>query len=265
MTTVETTTPRIGIPARLSGLDCGSTDPVMQEAERAFDAVVALIQESGAECVVIGPGTDKELNETFAACHGFVLPGGGDVNPALFGGQANDPTLFGVDPEQDRLDIAAIRYGVDNGLPVLAICRGLQLLNVAYGGSLHIDLDPSSVAHVQKGHDDSRDFSVHDVELEQETRVSAVFDGVPRIPVASFHHQAIDILGDGLRVTARADDGLAEAIEPVGENWVLGIQWHPEANLPAAELRQPLFTALKTEAARALLRRTTRIFEGQEA
>ena len=109
MPIAETTRPRIGIPARLSGLGCGSTNPVMRAAEKAFDSVVALIRESGAEPVIVGPGTDEELQRKFAGCQGFVLPGGGDVNPVLFGGSADDPALFGVDPQQDRIDIAAIR------------------------------------------------------------------------------------------------------------------------------------------------------------
>ena len=252
MATSATNSPRIGIPIRLSGLSCGASDPVMQEAERAFDAVVALIQESGAEPVIIGPASDAELEATFASCQGFVLPGGGDVNPVLFGASAEDPSLFGVDVAQDSLDLAVIRYGIDHGIPVLGICRGMQLLNVAYGGSLHVDLGPSSVSHVSKGEEGARDFSVHEVELERDSRVAVAFDGVSRIPVASFHHQAVDFLAEGLRITAVADDGLLEAIESVDDNWVVGIQWHPEAHLPAPELRQPLFTALKTEATKAL-------------
>lgn len=253
MATFATNSPRIGIPVRLSGLGCGVSDPVLKEAERAFDAVVSLIVESGAEPVLIGPASDLELEATFAACHGFVLPGGGDVNPVLFGASAEDPSLFGVDAAQDSLDLAVIQYGIDHGIPVLGICRGMQLLNVAYGGSLHIDLASSSVSHVWKGEAGSRDFSVHDVELGRESRVAAVFDGASRIPVASFHHQAVDRLGNGLRPTAVADDGLLEAIESVDDNWVVGIQWHPEADLPARTLRQPLFAALKAEAEKTLL------------
>ncbi|GGV28354.1 gamma-glutamyl-gamma-aminobutyrate hydrolase family protein [Paenarthrobacter nicotinovorans] len=254
MATSASISPRIGIPIRLSGLGCGVSDPVLKEAERAFDAVVSLILGSGAEAVLISPAGDLELEETFASCHGFVLPGGGDVNPALFGGSAEDPSLFGVDATQDSLDLAAIQYGIDHGIPVLGICRGMQLLNVAYGGSLHIDLGPSSVSHVSKGEEGSRDFSVHEVELKRGSRVAVAFDGESRIPVASFHHQAVDLLGDGLRPTAVADDGLLEAIESVDDNWIVGIQWHPEADLPAPTLRQPLFAALKAEAEKMLLR-----------
>lgn len=265
MTVAEPALPRIGIPIRLSGLDCGNPDPVMKEAERAFDAVVDLIRQSGAEPVLIRPGTDEDLETIFAGCQGFVLPGGGDVDPQLFGGAVDDPTLFGVDPRQDRIDIAAIRFGLDNDLPILGICRGMQLLNVVYGGSLHIDLDPSSVAHVEKGADSSRDFSVHEVDIQPGTRCADAFGGAERIRIASFHHQAIDVLGEGLNVTSRADDGLIEAIEPNGDTWVLGIQWHPEADIPVAELRLPAFTALKAEAARALLRVTTDTPKLQEA
>lgn len=255
MTTAESTVPRIGIPTLLSGLGCGSTDPRIEAAQKVFDAVVELIHESGAEPVVIGPGAAEELDAVFGACQGFVLPGGGDVDPTLFGGPAGDATLFGVDPEQDNLDIATIRYGLENSLPVLGICRGLQLLNVVHGGTLHIDLQTSDVVHSDKEGASGMDFAVHEVELLPATRCASVFGDAARIKVASAHHQAVDILGTGLRISARAEDGLVEAIETADDSWVLGIQWHPEASIPATELRLPVFTALREEAKRILLRR----------
>lgn len=252
MTTTESTIPRIGIPIRLSSLGCGSMDPRMEAAQKVFDAVVELIRESGAEPVVIAPGTTEELDTVFGTCQGFILPGGGDVDPTLFGGLADEATLFGVDAEQDSLDIAAIRYGLENALPVLGICRGLQLLNVVYGGTLHIDLEAGSIAHADKEGASGMDFAVHEVELLPGTRCAAVFGGVGRIKIASAHHQAVDELGSGLRISARADDGLIEALESEDEAWVLGIQWHPEAPIPVTELRLPIFSALKAEAERVL-------------
>lgn len=265
MTIAPHTAPRIGIPARLSGLGCGSADPRMEAAQKVFDAVVELIRRSGAEPVVIGPGTSEDLDSIFGTCQGFVLPGGGDVDPALFGGPAGDATLFGVDPEQDHLDIATIRYGLENALPVLGICRGLQLLNVVYGGTLHIDLEVGSISHADKEGASGMDFAVHEVELVPGTCCAAVFGDTDRIKIASAHHQAVDILGPGLRVSARSDDGLIEAIESKDEAWVLGIQWHPEAPIPVAELRLPVFSALKVEAERVLLGPADSVPERQKA
>ena len=265
MTIAESTVPRIGIPARLSGLGCGSADPRMEAAQKVFDAVVELIRESGAEPVVIGPGTAEDLEAMFGTCQGFVLPGGGDVDPTLFGGATDDATLFGVDVEQDNLDIAAIRYGLDNALPILGICRGLQLLNVVYGGTLHIDLETGSVAHSDKEGASGMDFAVHEVNLLSGTRCAAAFGDAVRIKIASAHHQAVDVLGPGLQISAQAEDGLVEAIETTDDSWVLGIQWHPEAPIPAAELRLPVFSALKAEAERVRLGPADPILERQKA
>lgn len=251
MTTNVSAVPRIGVPARRSSLECGPSHPYVEEELKVFNAVLDLIRASGAEPVVIEPANQAELAGAFASCQGFVLPGGGDIDPGLYGGPSDEPTLFGVDAEQDRIDIAAIRFGVDNSLPVLGICRGMQLLNVVYGGTLHVDLAPGSVPHVDELPEGKRDFAVHDVQLEPGTRVSAAFNDAERIAIASYHHQAIDALGTGLRITGRADDGHIEAIEADGENWVLGVQWHPEAEIPVAGLRLPAFTALRAEAQRA--------------
>ncbi|MBD0707059.1 MULTISPECIES: gamma-glutamyl-gamma-aminobutyrate hydrolase family protein [unclassified Streptomyces] len=248
MSTTEHSAPLIGIPVRLSDGDAPGADQRIVEANRIFDDVVELIRAAGAEPVLIHPSADgNSLESQLSGCRGIVVPGGGDVDPALYGADPEHPSLYDVNPAQDVLDIAVVRYALANRLPYLGICRGMQLLNVLRGGTLHIDLPETSVAHNPV---DGEEWTVHDATLTADSAVAEVF-GTERIPVSSGHHQAVDRVGEGLRVTARADDGCVEAIEAYpapgaseSTAWTVGVQWHPEAFVPSPELRLPLFRAL---------------------
>ncbi|MEU9315025.1 gamma-glutamyl-gamma-aminobutyrate hydrolase family protein [Streptomyces sp. NPDC048295] len=254
MSTTEPTAPAplIGIPVRLSDADAPGADQRVLEANRIFDDVVALIRAAGAEPVLLWPSSDgSPLDERLADCCGFVVPGGGDVDPALYGADPQHPALYDVNPAQDRLDTAVVRYALENRLPLLGICRGMQLLNIVRGGTLHLDLPKASVAHDPEN---GEEWTVHEVALSAGSAVAQVF-GRDRIPVSSGHHQAVDRVGEGLRVSARADDGCVEAVEssagpesPHAGAWTLGVQWHPEAFVPSPELRLPLFRALLEQA-----------------
>ncbi|MYW67756.1 gamma-glutamyl-gamma-aminobutyrate hydrolase family protein [Streptomyces sp. SID8379] len=238
----STPAPVIGIPVRLSASNAPGTDPRVAGANRIFDDIVTLVRESGATPLLLTPGAD--LDARLARCHGFVAPGGGDVDPALYGGPADHPALYDVNHEQDGLDLAVIRHALAAELPLLGICRGLQLLNVARGGTLHLDLAPSAVVHDPPA-ETGEEWALHDVRLEPDSRCARAF-GADRLPIASGHHQAVDRVGQGLRVTARAADGCVEGLEPVADGgaWVVAVQWHPEAEVPEPALRAPLFRAL---------------------
>jgi putative glutamine amidotransferase len=238
---------RIGIPVRLSDGEAPGADRRVGEANRIFDDVVALVRAAGAEPVLLRPGADGDVPDLrLADCGGFVVPGGGDVDPVLYGGDPADPALYDVNPAQDRLDAAVIRHALKRRLPLLGICRGMQLLNVLQGGTLHLDLSKTSVAHDPAS---GEEWAVHEVELSRGSALAQVF-GRDRIPVASGHHQAVDLVGQGLRVSARAEDGCVEAVESDPDeadypmSWTVGVQWHPEAFVPSPELRLPLFRAL---------------------
>ncbi|BAU87222.1 glutamine amidotransferase [Streptomyces laurentii] len=255
MSTTEPTAPRIGIPVRLSDADAPGADQRVVEANRIFDDVVTLIRDAGAEPVLLRPGSDGTPQDSLLAdCRGFVVPGGGDVDPALYGADPAHPALYDVNPAQDRLDTAVIRYALEKRLPYLGICRGMQLLNIMRGGTLHLDLPKTSVAHDPEPGDE---WAVHEVALVSGTAVAEVF-GRDRMPVSSGHHQAVDRVGAGLRVAARADDGCVEAVEAYAgpedsgtTPWTVGVQWHPEAFVPSSELRLPLFRALLEQVERA--------------
>jgi gamma-glutamyl-gamma-aminobutyrate hydrolase PuuD len=168
-----------------------------------------------------GPGAGAA--EVIGILDGLVLTGGGDVDPSAYG-EAADPHVAGVNPDRDASEMALLAAALEADLPVLAICRGMQILNVELGGTLHQHL-PDVV-----GQDAHRTaplvFGPVDITTDPDTRAAAVFGAATTVLCS--HHQAIDRLGRGLAVTAQAGDGVIEAVELTSATFVLGVQWHPE-------------------------------------
>jgi len=177
------------------------------------------IRTAGME-PVIAEATAPLHFDTFA---GLVLTGGTDVNPRLFGEEPH-PETEEPDDERDAIEISLIQEALARQAPILAICRGLQLLNVARGGSLVQHLD-SVQRHKVRTFD--RGLTAHDVEVEPDSLLARV-TGARKLSVNSRHHQAAGRIGAGLRVSARAEDGVVEGLEMPGERFVLAVQWHPE-------------------------------------
>jgi len=175
-------------------------------------------------------------NDVMARLDGLCLPGGPDVDPRRYGARSVHPRVVGVCAEHDALDIALVRAAIDLDRPVLAICRGHQVLNVARGGTLHQHL--GDVVGDQAA---ARHFKHHnDIELVPRSRVAAMLAGGPSRGHC-VHHQAIDQLGDGLVATAWCGD-VVEGVELPGR-WVVGVQWHPEDDAATDEQQQSLFDA----------------------
>lgn len=171
---------------------------------------------------------------------GLVLLGGSDVNPALYG-EERRPETDQPDDERDRAECALIAEAIERDVPVLAICRGLQILNVQHGGTLIQHLVPGD-RHVHRTPDRSQ--PAHPVEVVANTLLAEVAGGRPTLGVNSRHHQAIGKLGQGLIVSARdPEDGTIEAIERPGSRFVLAVQWHPEDQARAYAEQARLFTA----------------------
>lgn len=208
---------------------------------------VAAVRRAGALPWLIAPG-EPRLDELLPRLDGLVLSGGGDVDPERYGGRSH-PEIYGVERERDATELELARLAYGRGLPTLGVCRGCQVINVAFGGTLveHLpDEVGEAVAHRGEGPGTS---ILHDVELAEGSRVRAVV-GAARARTSSSHHQAIRRLADGLAVAARAPDGTIEAVERGGHPFYLAVQWHPEETAATDAAQQRLFDAL-AEAARA--------------
>jgi len=164
------------------------------------------------------------VDETLAAVDGMVFPGGADLDPELYDQEPHDET-FGVDPERDQAELTLLEEALARDMPVLAVCRGSQVLNIARGGDLQQHL-PDVVGDEKHKHTPGT-FSDHDVTVEAGTRLGALVG--ERAPVKSHHHQGFGRIGEGLRIAARAEDGTIEAIEDPGLRFAVGVLWHPEA------------------------------------
>ena len=204
---------------------------------------VRSIEQAGGLPVLLAPGRPEDAPELLDRIQGLVLSGGSDVDPALYG-EAPRPKLGKVIRERDDFELALTREALARDLPLLAICRGHQVLNVATGGTLIQDI-PSEVTGGPE-HDPRRERweRAHTVEIHEGTRLREILKR-GTVSVNSFHHQAIGRLGDGLVVSARScGDQLVEGVELPGRRFVLGVQWHPEAFWNREDGFQALFEAL---------------------
>ena len=216
-------------------------------SSRAFGVPATYI-----ECVARAGGLpilltcpDEDPRETLSLVDGLLLMGGGDVEPSRYGGMEH-PQMYGVEPDRDAFEIALAHTADPAAIPTLAICRGIQVLNVAFGGSLHPHL-PDVDGMDPHGPPLSGDPVLHDVKLAHGSRVADAV-GSDLVSGASHHHQGIDRLGDGLVAIGRSQDGLIEAVERE-DGWMVGVQWHPEETAPMDPAQQGLFDALVREAA----------------
>jgi putative glutamine amidotransferase len=177
--------------------------------------------------LVLPPLDEAHANRVLDAVSGLVLTGGEDVAPRRYG-EAPHEALGAVNESRDDWEIALVAAAHGRGLPTLAICRGIQVLNVALGGTLVQDIPsqcPSALPHADKA---GRATRVHQIQVDAGTRLARILDA-ERLTVNSAHHQSVGRVGKGLRITARAPDGIVEGAEWIGDDWwAVGVQWHPE-------------------------------------
>jgi putative glutamine amidotransferase len=217
-------------------------EPPQRELALGLD-YPASVASAGGVPVVLPPNADDAL-ALIERMDGLLLSGGPDLDPALYA-TAPIPELGPIEPATDRWELALLQAALKRQIPVLAVCRGMQLLNVAYGGSLWQDI-PSELG-VGMSHRQLPRGSVttHDVEVAPETRLAEIVGPGP-LPVNSFHHQAVRMLGVGLTVTALAPDEIVEGIEDPALPFVVGVQWHAES----LQGRHPLLFAALVNASR---------------
>lgn len=215
---------------------------------------VASVRRAGGEPVLLPPGTvdqPVDVGALLRRLDGVVLAGGGDLDPATYGGAGHE-TIYALHPPRDRDELAMVHDLLEREAPTLAICRGSQVLNVALGGTLvtHLpdvvpDPDGGGVLHRIEPPEPQEIATPtpHEVTVEAGCHLAEVMAATVVTPM-SWHHQSIDRLGDGLRVVARAPDGVIEATELAGHPWLLSVQWHPELTAADDPTQQRLFDAL---------------------
>jgi putative glutamine amidotransferase len=233
---------RIGPAGKVSRIE------VSFAGRRYLDAVL----RAGGEPVTLAPRplTDAEAQTLLARFDGLVLMGGSDVDPALYG-QEHHRETYGVDRRNDEFEIALCRAAATLELPVLALCRGMQVANVAFGGTLHQHLAdvPGSVAvaHGPDGFPKPKEGVEHPVDVAAGTLLAKALDGHGTPAAVSYHHQAVDRLGSGFVASAWAPDGHVEAMERE-RGWFVCLQWHPEDTAPLDPRQQRLYDAFVEQA-----------------
>jgi putative glutamine amidotransferase len=220
--------------------------------ERAYvnSAYLQAVQQAGGVPVLLPPQLSAASLERLArGLDAVLLTGGGDMDPSHFG-ESPHASLYDVAPARDALELGVIQSALDRRRPILAICRGIQVLNVALGGSLYQDVVTEPGTEVTHSQREARDQPTHKVTVTPGSRLARVM-GADEVEVNSFHHQVIKALGRGLTAVAWAPDHLIEGVELADDTrWVLGVQWHPEHLTKDSEPARRLFAAL-VDAARA--------------
>ena len=239
--------PLIGISAR-SVVDEAWCPPLVGTRKGYIDAVIA----AGGVPLVLPPTDDmRVLRGMFDALDGLLLTGGVDVAPGLYGEQPH-PRLGAVNADRDAAEIPLARWAVTEGKPVFGICRGIQVLNVALGGTLYQDLPsqrPGEIDHEMSVKHECWNNLDHDLALAHDSRLARLLD-TTSLGVNSLHHQAIKELGSGLRVVGHAPDGVVEAVEGMNGHFVLAVQCHPEELWQGVDRRwRVVFRALVEAAA----------------
>jgi putative glutamine amidotransferase len=208
-------------------------------AYAAPDAYIDAVRRAGGLPALIHP-RDVDLDRSDA----LLLIGGGDIDPQRYGA-STDAAVYGVEPDRDEEEISLIRGAIERRLPVLAICRGIQVLNVAFGGTLVVDLiaDGGFGPHGVPGGDAVE----HEIQLMSGSRIAGA-TGATAVRASCHHHQGVATVGRGLTAVGWAADGLVEALEYDGDSWFVAVQWHPEDTAATDAAQQGLFDALVAQA-----------------
>lgn len=207
---------------------------------------VDAVRRAGGLPLLIAPG-EARWREALRIVDGLILTGGGDLDPQTYGGQAH-PTIYNLDHERDESELALGREVITTGLPTLGICRGMQVLNVALGGTLYEHL-PDVVGETVLHRAPPREPIPHSVTLSGEGRLADLL-AERKFSCASWHHQALRDVAPELQVVAHAPDGTIEAVEMSTHPWLVAVQWHPELTAAYDAVQQRLFSGF-VEAARS--------------
>lgn len=227
------TRPLIALPARFSA----TASALRHKAEVAAQALVEAVYRAGGEPFIMHPSSPYEPSR-LARCDGVLLPGGGDLHPRRYGSKTEHESLYDVDDDQDAFDLALAAHALRDGLPTLAICRGMQIANTILGGALN--------QHMAEDHR----HKLHPVAVKPGTLLAKTLE-TEQITASCYHHQSMETLAPPLTPAAFAADGTVEAAElATPRHWFLAVQWHPEDTAATDPTHQLLFNALVQAAAR---------------
>jgi putative glutamine amidotransferase len=202
---------------------------------------VQSIHRAGGAPLLLPPIDPGEADQWLELIQGLVLTGGGDIDPARYGATSHE-TIYNVDTARDTCELALTRRALDRQLPTLAICRGMQVVNVALDGTLYRHL-PEVVGEKILHRLPPRETIRHTVKVNANTLVAKAMQ-TNQVEIVSWHHQAVDRLGKGLKAVAWAEDGIIEAVELAGNPHLLAVQWHPELSAATDPTQQRLFDRL---------------------
>ena len=200
-------------------------------------ALLEYVWAGGGEPMILLPGSDVDALDWATRLRDFegvLLPGGGDIRPTRYGKTDDDPSLYDMDDMQDESDITLTQYCLAQGIPMLAVCRGMHVLNIVRGGTLVVDM-PENHRH-----------KVHEVNVNESARRLGISHG--SLMASCYHHQSIERVGEGLTVVGTSGDGVIEAVVADANAWTVGVQWHPEDTYEQDEQQRVLVRALVCEA-----------------
>jgi putative glutamine amidotransferase len=202
---------------------------------------VSAIRRAGGVPFLLPPG-ETNVERWVDHLDGFVVAGGADIDPVRYGAERT-PAVQPADSERDAAEIELTELVLKRDVPALFVCRGVQVLNVALGGTLHSHIPDLGIGDIHR--DREGYWAYHEVDVVGRSRLAQAM-GTTSIMTYSGHHQAIDVVADGLSVTASAPDGIIEGLEVDGASWAVGVQWHPEMSAHDDPTQQALFDALVT-------------------
>lgn len=222
--------PRIAILGRFAESTSVTRYAGLVNARRLVEGIWA----AGGEPITMLPVAGSNWAERLHGIAGVLMPGGSDVNPRAYGQEPNSDELYGIDDLQDEVDLSLVKHVLTNGIPLLSICRGYQLTNVALGGTLVQDMAEHHRHHVAP------------VTIEKYTDELGL--STPTVEASCYHHQIIDLVAPGVEVIAHAAEGYVEAVKYPSTGWAFGVQWHPEDNFDTNAPQLELFKKFVSEA-----------------
>ena len=234
-----------GTPRPVIGITANFIKDKATLAEAYYQSVIA----AGGTPLLIPPYNDREaLFETLEHLDAIMLSGGADIDPRYMGEEPDYTLLHNINPKRDEQEIILTMLAENRGMPILGICRGIQIMTAALGGKLYQDIYKEAGATLKHSQDTERHVATHSIRIASSSKLASIF-GTTNIHVNSFHHQAVKVVAPGFAATALSPDGLIEAVESIHSKSMIGVQWHPECMILGGDRTMiPLFEWLVGEA-----------------